>query len=44
MVLFYEQPDNHIQNLNEKFCAKYLIKKEMYEEIILVLCDGWDDA
>ena len=27
---------NSIQNLNEKFHAEYLIKKEMYEEIILV--------
>ena len=44
MDLFYEKLDNHIQNLNEKFRAKYLIKKEMYEDIILVLRDGWGGA
>jgi hypothetical protein len=41
MDLFYKKLDNHIQNLNEKFRAKYLIKKVMYEDIILVLRDGW---
>ena len=44
MNIFYEKLDAHIQTLNEKFRAKYLIKKEMYEEIVLVLRDGWGDA
>jgi hypothetical protein len=43
MNVFYEKLDIHIQNLNEKFCAKYLIRKETYEEIVLVLRDGWGD-
>ncbi|CAF5226916.1 unnamed protein product, partial [Rotaria magnacalcarata] len=33
----------HIQNLEEKYRAKYVIKHEMYEDIILVLRDGWGD-
>jgi len=44
MDLFYKKLDNHILNLNEKFRAKYLVKKEMYEDIILVLRDGWGGA
>lgn len=44
MDIFYKKLDNHIQNLNEKFRAKYLIKKGMYEDIILVLRDGWGGA
>jgi hypothetical protein len=44
MDIFYKKLDNHIQNLNEKFRAKYLIKKDMYEDIILVLRDGWGDT
>ena len=44
MDIFYKTLDNHIQNLNEKFRAKYLIQKEMYEDIILALRDGWGDA
>jgi hypothetical protein len=41
MNIFYEKLDNHIQTLNEKFRAKYLIKKGMYGDFILVLRDGW---
>jgi hypothetical protein len=44
MDIFYKKIDIHIQNLNEKFRAKYVIKKEMYEDIILVLRDGWGDS
>jgi hypothetical protein len=43
MDIFYAKLDAHIQTLNEKFRAKYLIKRERYEEIILVLRDGWGD-
>ena len=41
MDAFYIKLDAHIQSLNEKFRAKYLIKREMYQDIILVLRDGW---
>ena len=41
MDIFYAKLDAHIQRLNEKFRAKYLIKKEVYDEIILDLRDGW---
>ena len=44
MDIFYKKLDIHIQNLNEKFRAKYVIKKPMYEDIILVLHDGWGDS
>ena len=43
MDIFYKKLDNHIQNLNEKFRAKYLIKTNTYDEIILALRDGWGD-
>ena len=41
MDIFYAKLDAHIQTLNEKFRAKYLIKRKMYDEIVLVLPDGW---
>ena len=31
------------ENLNEKFRAEYLIKKEVYEELFLVLRDSWKE-
>jgi len=40
MNVFYEKLDIHIQNLNEKFRDKYIIKKEMYKDIVLVMRDG----
>ncbi|CAM4825935.1 unnamed protein product [Rotaria magnacalcarata] len=43
MEIFYKKLDIHIQNLEEKYRAKYVIKHEMYEDIILVLRDGWGD-
>ncbi|CAF2044692.1 unnamed protein product [Rotaria magnacalcarata] len=43
MEIFYKKLDTHIQNLEEKYRAKYVIKHEMYEDIILVLRDGWGD-
>ena len=39
MNIFYEKVEEHIGSLSEKFRAKCLIKKEMYEDIILVLRD-----
>ncbi|CAF4604905.1 unnamed protein product [Rotaria socialis] len=44
MEIFYKKLDLHIQNLHQKFRAKYVIKNEMYKDIILVLCDGWGDS
>jgi hypothetical protein len=44
MDIFYEKLDAHIQRLNEKFRAKFVITKEMHDDIILVLRDGWGDA
>jgi hypothetical protein len=41
MGKFYKKLNIRIQNLNEKCRAKYGIRKEMYEDIILVLHDGW---
>jgi hypothetical protein len=41
MDTFYRIVDAHIQTLNEKYRAKYLIRREMHEDIILVLRDGW---
>ena len=43
MDIFYKKLDSHIQDLNEKCRAKYVIKQEMYDDIILVLQDGWGD-
>lgn len=40
MDTFYEKLDIHIQTLHQKFRAKYVIKKEMYEDIISVLRYG----
>jgi hypothetical protein len=39
MNVFYEKLDIHIQNLNEKFHAKYIINKEIYKDIVWVLRD-----
>lgn len=44
MEIFYKKLDIHIQSLHEKFRAKYVITKDMYEDIILALCDGWGDS
>ncbi|CAF3592755.1 unnamed protein product [Rotaria socialis] len=44
MEIFYKKLDLHIQNLHQKFRAKYVIKNEMYKDIILVLCEGWGDS
>ncbi|CAF0945455.1 unnamed protein product [Didymodactylos carnosus] len=41
MELFYEKLDAHIQNMNEKFRNKFVIKQAMYEDIVLTLKEGW---
>ena len=41
MEAFYQTLDTHIQSLNAKYQGKYLIKQEMYGDIVLVLRDGW---
>ncbi|CAF2024314.1 unnamed protein product [Rotaria magnacalcarata] len=43
MEIFYKKLDIHIQNLNKNFRAKYVIKEEIYKDIIFVLRDGWGD-
>ena len=37
MELFYAKLDKHIENLNEKFRSKYVIKKTVYDNILWVL-------
>jgi hypothetical protein len=40
METFHQTLSAHIQPLN----VNYVIKQEMYGDIILVLCDGWGDS
>jgi hypothetical protein len=44
MDVFYLILNAHIESLHEKYRAKYLVRQEMYEDIILVLRDGWGEA
>ena len=44
MELFYARFDKHIENLNEKFCSKYVIKKTVYDNILSVLKGASGDA
>ena len=44
MNTFYENLDAHVLTLHEKFRAKYLIKRKMYEDIVLVLRDDWGNS
>ncbi|CAF3596553.1 unnamed protein product [Rotaria socialis] len=44
MVYYYKLLDNHIQSLNSKFREKFSIKQSLYDDIILVLRDGWGDS
>ena len=37
MELFYARLDKHIENLNEKFRCKYVIKKTVYDNILWAL-------
>ena len=41
---FYTLLDNHIQSLNYKFRDKFSIRQSLYDDIILVLRDGWGDS
>ncbi|CAM4843984.1 unnamed protein product, partial [Rotaria magnacalcarata] len=41
---FYTLLDNHILNLNHKFRDKFSIKQSLYDDIILVLRDGWGNS
>ncbi|CAF3165394.1 unnamed protein product [Rotaria socialis] len=40
---YYKVLGNHIQSLNPKFQEKFCIKQSLYNDIILVLRDGWGD-
>ena len=44
MELFYTRLDKHIENLNEKFRSKYVIKKTVYDNILSVLKGASGDA
>ncbi|CAF2076196.1 unnamed protein product [Rotaria magnacalcarata] len=41
---FYKLLDNHILTLNRKFRNKFSIKQSLYDDIVLVLRDGWGDS
>lgn len=41
---YYKLLDHHIESLNPKFQKKFSIKQSIYDEIILVLRDGWGDS
>lgn len=36
--------DDHIASLNPKFRDKFAIKQSLYDNIVLVLQEGWGDA
>ena len=44
MEHYYKLLDDHIQSLNPKFQDKFSIRKSLYNDIILVLRDGWGDS
>ena len=44
MEEFYQALSEHIDGLNGKFKNKFSIKQSLYDDIILVLRDGWGDA
>jgi hypothetical protein len=44
MEEFYELLDKHIEGLNHKFQVNFSIKQSLYDDIILVLRDGWRDS
>jgi hypothetical protein len=43
MEEFYKLLDKHIEGLNQKF-QKFSIKQSLYDDIILILRDGWGDS
>ncbi|CAF1271598.1 unnamed protein product [Didymodactylos carnosus] len=44
MELFYLKLDEHIESLSDKFRSKFVITQAIYNDIILVLKDGWGEA
>jgi hypothetical protein len=44
MEEFYTLLDKHIEGLNHRFQEKFSIKQSLYDDIILVLRDGWADS
>ncbi len=44
MEEFYKLLDKHIEGLNHKFQEKFSIKQSLYDDIKLVLRDGWGDS
>ncbi len=44
MEEFYTLLDKHIEGLNHRFQEKFSIKQSLYDDIILVLRDGWGDS
>lgn len=44
MEEFYKLLDKHIESLNYKFQEKFSIKQSLYDDIVLVLKDGWGNA
>ncbi|CAF1443236.1 unnamed protein product [Rotaria sp. Silwood1] len=44
MELFYSKLDKHIESLDEKFRSKFVITRAVYNDIILVIKDGWGEA
>jgi len=43
MEEFYKVLSKYIESLNEKFREKFCIKQALYDDLILVLRDGWGD-
>ncbi|CAM4979039.1 unnamed protein product [Rotaria socialis] len=41
---FYKLLDKHILNLNQKFQNKFSVRQSLYDDIVLVLRDGWGDS
>lgn len=41
---FYKLLDNHILNLNRKFRNKFTVRQSLYDDIVLVLRDGWGNS
>ncbi len=44
MKEFYKLLDKHIEGVNQKFQEKFSIKQSLYDDIILVLRDGWGNS
>ncbi|CAF1570775.1 unnamed protein product [Rotaria magnacalcarata] len=44
MEEFYKSLDKHVESLNYKFQDKFSVKQLLYDDIMLVLQDGWGDS